>query len=251
MQKRHFLKSVGALSLFSIIKSNPLKAESSSFDLGNALISPTDTYTLPPLDYAFTALEPHIDAKTMEIHHDKHHNAYITNLNKELSTNTVAAKMTLEQLFSKIDKQTPAIRNNGGGHFNHTLFWKLLSPKASTAPTGELASAINTTFKDLAGLKDLMNKAGTGRFGSGWAWLVSDAKGKLSIGSTPNQDNPLMNISDIKGYPILGIDVWEHAYYLKYQNKRADYLTAIWNVINWDEVANRYADAKKMISVKK
>ncbi|MEP7323216.1 MAG: superoxide dismutase [Saprospiraceae bacterium] len=216
------------------------------------LISPTDQYTLPPLDFAFSALEPHIDAKTMEIHHDKHHNAYITNLNKELSTNAAAAKMSLEQLFAHVSKQTPAIRNNGGGHYNHTMFWKSLTPTpALTGPADQLGTAINTTFKDLANFKDMMNKAGAGRFGSGWAWLVSDAKGKLSIGSTPNQDNPLMDIAEIKGHPLLGIDVWEHAYYLKYQNKRADYLTAIWNVVNWDEVAKRYAEAKKMMPAKK
>jgi superoxide dismutase, Fe-Mn family len=252
MQKRHFLKSVGALGLFSIIRSNPLKSESTSMNFSNVLISPTDQYTLPPLDFAFNALEPHIDAKTMEIHHDKHHNTYITNLNKELSTNASAAKMSLEQLFAHISKQTPAIRNNGGGHYNHSMFWKSLTPNSPMAgPTDQLATAINTTFKDLANFKDLMNKAGTGRFGSGWAWLVSDAKGKLSIGSTPNQDNPLMDVAEIKGHPLLGIDVWEHAYYLKYQNKRADYLTAIWNVINWDEVGKRYAEAKTMMAAKK
>lgn len=251
MEKRHFLKSVGALSLFSIIKGNPLKAATPTFNLDHAMFLPTDQYTLPPLDFAFNALEPHIDAKTMEIHHDKHHGAYVTNLNKELSTNAAAAKMTLEQLFTAIDKQTPVIRNNGGGHYNHTMFWKSLSPKPTMAPTGELATSINTAFKDLAGLKEAMNTAGAKRFGSGWAWLVCDDKGKLAVGSTPNQDNPLMNIAEIKGYPLLGIDVWEHAYYLKYQNKRADYLTAIWNVINWDEVAKRYADAKKMMMAPK
>ncbi len=247
MQKRHFLKSVSAFGLFSIIRNNPLSSETINRDFSNPMFTPTDQYALPPLDYAFNALEPHIDAKTMEIHHDKHHNAYVTNLNKEMSTNAAAAKLSLEQLFASIDKQSPAIRNNGGGHYNHAMFWKLLSPKATTMPTGELAAAINTIYKDLAGLKEQMNKAGAGRFGSGWAWLVSDAKGKLTVGSTPNQDNPLMNIAEIKGHPILGIDVWEHAYYLKYQNKRADYLTAIWNVINWDEVAKRYTEAKKMV----
>ncbi len=240
MEKRSFLKSVSALGLFSIIhKPSLIKSERMDDNKIEPFFAPGDSYTLPPLDYAFSALEPHIDTKTMEIHHDRHHNAYITNLNKELSTNKTAAAMTLEQLFAKISKQPAAIRNNGGGHYNHSLFWKLLSAESSM-PAGELAIAINSSFKDLAGLKEAMNKAGAGRFGSGWAWLVSDKKGKLSVGSTPNQDNPLMDIAEIKGFPILGIDVWEHAYYLKYQNKRADYLTAIWNVINWDEAGRRY-----------
>ncbi|MEP7268264.1 MAG: superoxide dismutase [Saprospiraceae bacterium] len=208
------------------------------------MIAPTTTYTLPALDYAFNALEPHIDAKTMEIHHDKHHNGYVTNLNKELASNAAASAMSLEQLFAKMDKYSPALRNNGGGHYNHTMFWKSLTPNAPSGPSGDLAKSINATFKDVDGLKDAMNKAGGSRFGSGWSWLVLDTKGKLLVGSTANQDNPLMNISEIKGKPLLGIDVWEHAYYLKYQNKRADYLTAIWNVINWDEVAKRYAMAK-------
>ncbi len=251
MQKRHFLKSVSAFGLFSIIRNNPLRSETNIPHLLNPMFLPTDQYTLPALDYGFSALEPHIDAKTMEIHHDRHHNTYVTNLNKEMSTNVAAAKLTLEQLFASIDKQTPAIRNNGGGHYNHTMFWKLLSANTGSQPSGDLAKAITVSFKDLSGLKDQMNKAGAARFGSGWSWLVSDEKGKLSIGSTANQDNPLMNISEIKGYPILGIDVWEHAYYLKYQNKRADYLVAIWNVINWDEVSKRYAEAKATMAPKK
>jgi superoxide dismutase, Fe-Mn family len=251
MQKRHFLKSVSALGLFSIISSNRLRAEDTIANFDNPMFLPTDQYTLPPLDYGFNALEPHIDAKTMEIHHDRHHNTYVTNLNKEMSTNVVAAKLTLEQLFASIDKQSPAIRNNGGGHYNHSLFWKLLTGSTGTLPTGDLAKAITASFKDLNGLKEQMNKAGAARFGSGWAWLVSDEKGKLSVGSTANQDNPLMNTSEIKGHPILGIDVWEHAYYLKYQNKRAEYLVAIWNVINWDEVGKRYVDAKAAMAPKK
>lgn len=240
MEKRQFLKSLSALGLFGIINKPAYKYDDETIHLLDPGIAfPAEEYKLPPLDYAFDALEPHIDAKTMEIHHDRHHNTYITNLNKELSTNTAAASKSLNQLFTTISKQSAAIRNNGGGHFNHAMFWKLLSP-AGTSPSGELHAAITTSFKDLANLKDLMNKAGTGRFGSGWAWLVSDKKGKLTIGSTPNQDNPLMDVAEIKGFPILGIDVWEHAYYLKYQNKRADYLAAIWNVINWDEVNRRY-----------
>lgn len=239
MEKRRFLKSISAFGLFTILHKESMTPNESMDNTSDPLLAQGDSYTLPALDYAFNALEPHIDAKTMEIHHGRHHNTYITNLNKELSTNKAAAALTLEQLFARISKQPAAIRNNGGGHYNHTLFWKLLSA-SSSAPSGELATAINANFKDLAGLKDTMNKAGTGRFGSGWAWLVADKKGKLSVGSTPNQDNPLMDVAEIKGFPILGIDVWEHAYYLKYQNKRADYLTAIWNVINWDEVNKRY-----------
>ena len=251
MQKRNFLKSIGALGLFSIVNKPSLKAMSADpgFNTIEPLLPLADQYTLPPLGYSFDALEPHIDAKTMEIHHDRHHNAYVANLNKELTTNAAAAKLTLEAIFANMAKYAPAIRNNGGGHYNHSLFWKLLKANSSmtaTAPGGELATAINTQFKDLANFKDLMNKAGTGRFGSGWSWLVLNSSGKLAIGSTPNQDNPLMSVSDFKGYPLLGIDVWEHAYYLKYQNKRADYLTAIWNVINWDEVAKRYEEGKKM-----
>jgi superoxide dismutase, Fe-Mn family len=242
MHKRSFLKTISALTAISMVKANSLKAENNvAF---SHLIPPGDTYTLPALDYSFDALEPHIDAKTMEIHHDRHHNAYITNLNKELASNAALAKMSLEQLFSKMSKQPAAIRHNGGGHYNHSLFWKLLGPAAGGEPQGSLASVINLHFKDFANFKDLMNKAGTGRFGSGWSWLVVNATGKLSIGSTPNQDNPLMDIAEIKGYPLLGIDVWEHAYYLKYQNKRADYLQAIWNVIRWDEVSKRYEEAK-------
>lgn len=251
MEKRNFLKSIGALGLFSIVNKTSLKAMSP--DPGFSTIEPllplADQYTLPPLGYSFDALEPHIDAKTMEIHHDRHHNAYVANLNKEMTTNAAAAKLSLEAIFANMAKYSPAIRNNGGGHYNHSLFWKLLKANSSmtaTSPNGELATAINGAFKDLANFKDLMNKAGTGRFGSGWSWLVINSAGKLAIGSTPNQDNPLMSVSEFKGYPLLGIDVWEHAYYLKYQNKRADYLTAIWNVINWDEVAKRYSEGKKM-----
>ncbi len=245
MKKRQFIKSVGAVGLFSILHKNPLKAETEVPEFLNPMIPPADQYTLPPLDYAFGALEPHIDAKTMEIHHDRHHAAYVTNLNKELSTHAAAAALPLEKLFAQSKKYSAGIRNNGGGHYNHSLFWKLLKPAASSTPIGALATAINAKFKDLANFKDLMNKAGTGRFGSGWAWLVLDNKNNLVIGSTPNQDNPLMDVAEVKGYPLLGIDVWEHAYYLKYQNKRADYLIAIWNVINWEEVAKRYEEGMK------
>jgi Fe-Mn family superoxide dismutase len=197
-------------------------------------------HKLPDLKYAFNALEPHIDAMTMEIHHDRHHNAYVTNLNKAIE-GTDAENLSLEDLMANISKYPMAVRNNGGGHYNHTLFWEILGPNGG-APSGKLADAINDAFGSLDSLKEQMNNAGATRFGSGWAWLIVQ-NGKLAVCSTPNQDNPLMDIAEVKGTPILGIDVWEHAYYLKYQNKRPDYLGAIWNVINWEEVAKRYEAA--------
>ncbi len=197
-------------------------------------------HTLPALGYAFDALEPHIDAQTMQIHHDKHHQAYVDNLNKALA-GTEGENLSLEALMAGISKYPAAVRNNGGGHYNHSLFWTILSNNGSQ-PSAELATAINDTFGSLDGLKEKMNTAGATRFGSGWAWL-SVADGKLSVSSTANQDNPLMDIAEVKGTPILGIDVWEHAYYLHYQNRRPDYLKAIWNVINWAEVSARYAAA--------
>ncbi len=197
-------------------------------------------HTLPALPYAFDALEPHIDAQTMQIHHDKHHQAYVDNLNKALA-GTDGIEKTLEELMENISAYPTAVRNNGGGHYNHTLFWTILGNNSSQ-PTGRLADAINETFGSLDVLKEKMSAAGATRFGSGWAWLlVSD--GNLIVSSTPNQDNPLMDVADVKGHPILSIDVWEHAYYLKYQNKRPDYLKAIWNVINWDAVDARYKAA--------
>lgn len=198
-------------------------------------------HSLPPLDYAFNALEPHIDAQTMEIHHDKHHAAYVNNLNKALEGTDGEGK-TLEELMANISAYPMAVRNNGGGHYNHTLFWTVLGPNAGGTPSGDLATAINDAFGSFDAMKEKMNTAGATRFGSGWAWLIVK-DGKLDVCSTPNQDNPLMDIADVKGHPILGIDVWEHAYYLKYQNKRPDYLSAIWNVINWNEVAKRYKAA--------
>ncbi|RYZ48672.1 MAG: superoxide dismutase [Sphingobacteriales bacterium] len=198
-------------------------------------------HTLPALPYGFDALEPHIDAQTMQIHHGKHHQAYVDNLNKALA-GTDGENKSLEELMASMSSYPPAVRNNGGGHYNHSLFWSILGPGGSQ-PSGELATAIEESFGGLDGLKEKMNAAGTTRFGSGWAWLLV-RDGKLEVSSTPNQDNPLMDVAEVKGTPILGIDVWEHAYYLKYQNKRPDYLAAIWNVINWDEVAKRYTAAK-------
>ena len=197
-------------------------------------------HTLPALPYAFDALEPHIDALTMQIHHDKHHQAYVDNLNKAIAGTDGEGK-TLEELMANISAYPVAVRNNGGGHYNHSLFWTILGA-GSNQPTGDFAKAINEAFGSLDELKEKMSTAGATRFGSGWSWLLVN-DGKLYISSTPNQDNPLMDIAEVKGTPILGIDVWEHAYYLKYQNKRPDYLKAIWNVINWDAVAARYKAA--------
>jgi len=199
-------------------------------------------FELPALHYATDALEPHIDKTTMEIHHDKHHQAYVTNLNKALEGKPEASS-SIEEIVKHISKFPAAVRNNGGGHYNHSLFWNILGPNKGGEPTGDLAKAINETFGSFADLKTKLQEAGATRFGSGWAWLSVGADKKLQVSSTPNQDNPLMDIAEIKGTPILGIDVWEHAYYLKYQNKRPDYLAAIWNVINWDAVAELYKKA--------
>ncbi|RYY62192.1 MAG: superoxide dismutase [Chitinophagaceae bacterium] len=199
-------------------------------------------FTLPALPYAPDALEPHIDKQTMEIHHGKHHQAYVDNLNKAIA-GTENENKTIEELVASAGTISPAVRNNGGGHWNHTFFWNLLSANGG-APSGKLADEINSTFGSLDGLKEKVNAAGTTRFGSGWAWLIVK-DGKLEVTSTPNQDNPLMDIAEVKGTPILGIDVWEHAYYLKYQNKRPDYLKAIWAVINWAKVGELYDAAVK------
>ncbi len=199
-------------------------------------------FELPKLPYAYDALEPHIDAKTMEIHHSKHHNAYVTNLNNAIA-GTDAEKMTLDQLIASISKYPMPVRNNGGGHFNHSLFWTILAPNAGGAPSGDLATAINTAFGSFDKLKEEFNKAATTRFGSGWAWLIVH-DGKLVVTSTSNQDNTLMDIAEVKGTPILALDVWEHAYYLHYQNRRPDYITAFWNLVNWTEVSRRFAAAK-------
>ena len=197
-------------------------------------------HTLPALPYAFDALEPHIDALTMEIHHDRHHKAYVDNLNKAIE-GTDAENISLEELMANISKYPAAVRNNGGGHYNHSLFWEILC-NDGCKPSEKLAAAIEEAFGGMDALKDKLSTAGATRFGSGWAWLIVK-DGKLEVTSTPNQDNPLMDVAEVKGTPILGIDVWEHAYYLKYQNKRPDYLSGIWNVINWEEVSKRYEAA--------
>ncbi len=199
-------------------------------------------FTLPALPYAHEALEPYIDVQTMQIHHGKHHQAYVDNLNKAIA-GTVHEHKTLEELVKAAGTISPAVRNNGGGHWNHSFFWQILGPAGGHGPSGKLGEAINSAFGSLDGLKEKMAAAGTTRFGSGWAWLLV-RDGKLEVSSTPNQDNPLMDVAEVKGTPILGIDVWEHAYYLKYQNKRPDYLAAIWNVINWTKVAEHFDAAK-------
>lgn len=200
-------------------------------------------FELPVLSYAFNALEPHIDARTMEIHHGKHHQAYVTNLNNAIA-GTDAEKLSIEEICRKISTLPVAVRNNGGGHYNHSLFWELMKPGGG-ALSGPLADAITSTFSSVDEFKSKFATAGATRFGSGWAWLVVTPEKKLAIGSSPNQDNPLMDISDLKGTPILGLDVWEHAYYLHYQNRRPDYISAWWNVVNWDEVARRFTAAMK------
>src|SRR5579875_1468674 len=201
-------------------------------------------YEVPPLPYAYNALEPHIDEETMHLHHDKHHQAYVTNANNALANHPDLANMPVEQLIGNLN-QVPedirtAVRNNAGGHANHTFFWQIMAPNAGGQPTGALAEAINQTFGSFDAFKEQFNKAAAGRFGSGWAWLTADNSGKLQIESTPNQDSPLMEGRT----PILGLDVWEHSYYLKYQNRRPEYVAAWWNVVNWPEANRRYEQAR-------
>ena len=200
-------------------------------------------FELPALAYATDALEPHIDKMTMEIHHGKHHQAYVDNVNKALA-GTEGENLKIEDLMKSISKYPMPVRNNGGGHFNHTLYWSIMSPNGGGAPAGDLAKAIDAAFGSFEEFKKKFAEAGMTRFGSGWSWLSVSSDGKLQVSSTPNQDNPLMDIAEVKGTPILGMDVWEHAYYLKYQNKRADYVAAFMNVVNWNAVADRFAKAK-------
>jgi Fe-Mn family superoxide dismutase len=200
-------------------------------------------FTLPALPYAYNALEPYIDELTMQIHHGKHHQAYVDNLNKAIS-GTPNENKSLEELVKNAGSISPAVRNNGGGHWNHSFFWAILGPNAGGSPSGKLADAINASFDSFESFQEKFAAGGVGRFGSGWVWLIVNG-GKLQISSTPNQDNPLMDVAEVKGTPVLGVDVWEHAYYLKYQNKRPDYLKAIWNVINWSNVAAHFDAATK------
>lgn len=203
------------------------------------------SFTLPNLPFAHNALEPHIDTMTMEIHHGKHHQAYVTNLNKALEGHADLVGKSLEDLLMNLktlpDSIRTAVRNNGGGHWNHSMFWEILSPNGGGAPTGAIAGMIDRDFGSFEAFREKFNAAGASRFGSGWAWLCLDAAGKLCVCSTPNQDNPIMDIAECPGRPLIGLDVWEHAYYLKYQNRRPDYISAFWNVINWDAVNQRLA----------
>jgi superoxide dismutase, Fe-Mn family len=197
------------------------------------------SFKLPSLKYAYNALEPHIDARTMEIHHTKHHAAYTNNLNSAVE-NTELADKSIEEIMKNISNYSDAVRNNGGGFYNHNLFWEIMSPNGGGEPKGDLLSAIQSGFGSYDAFKDEFSKAAATRFGSGWAWLVVK-DGKLVVSSTPNQDNPLMDVAEVRGTPVLGLDVWEHAYYLKYQNRRPEYISAFWNVIDWDEVSKRLA----------
>ncbi len=208
-------------------------------------------FTVPNLDYPFEALEPHIDAQTMQIHHDKHHAAYVNKLNEAIAGTPWESKK-IEEIIANIsqipENKRGAVRNNGGGHYNHTFFWKIIGPNAGGKPSGDLLKAIDSDLGGFDKFKETFANAGVTRFGSGWAWLIVN-NGKLSVCSTPNQDNPLMDVAEIKGSPILGIDVWEHAYYLKYQNRRPDYIAAFWNVVNWKEVENKFNATRKMAKV--
>ena len=236
MERRTFLQSsllgglFAALPRTSILTSTDLRSETQD---QKAL-----PFQLPDLPYAHDALEPYIDKLTMQIHHGKHHGAYVTNLNKAIE-NTEWANKSIEEILRNVSKLAPAVRNNGGGHYNHSLFWKWMKKGGGGQPSGELANAITRDFGSFEKFKEQFSNAGITRFGSGWAWLIKQ-DGKLVVASTPNQDNPMMDIAETKGTPILGLDVWEHAYYLKYQNRRADYVAAWWNIVNWDEVAKRF-----------
>ena len=196
------------------------------------------SFKLPDLSYDYNALEPSIDARTMEIHHSKHHAGYTANLNKAVEGTSLEGK-SVEEILSGVSSESAAVRNNGGGYYNHNLYWSVMGPNAGGEPTGELLSAINGAFGSFADFKTKFSTAAATRFGSGWAWLVKQADGTLAVSSTPNQDNPLMDLAEVKGTPVLGIDVWEHAYYLNYQNRRPEYIEAFWHVINWEEVASR------------
>ena len=201
------------------------------------------SFQLPKLPYAYDALEPHIDARTMEIHHSKHHNGYTTNLNNAVAGTDLEGKPILD-ILENLDMSNMAVRNNGGGFYNHDLFWQIMSPDGGGTPSGELAAAINEEFGSFEGFKEVFSKAAATRFGSGWAWLCVHKGGKVKVCSTPNQDNPIMPGTGCEGFPILGLDVWEHAYYLHYQNRRPDYISSFYNLINWDEVSKRYAANK-------
>jgi len=232
--RRQFLKSGAVLGLGLI--ASPALVTSARIFTG------ATPFTLAPLPYANNALEPYIDALTMDIHHDKHHKAYVDNLNKALGEYHMN-EISIEKLLSQVSSMYPGVRNNAGGHWNHTFFWKSMKPGGGGSPKGELADAINSTYGSFESFKGKFTDAAKSRFGSGWAWLLMD-KGKLVISTSPNQDNPLMDIAEQKGSPLLALDVWEHAYYLKYQNRRAEYIDAWWNTVDWDEILKRYKTIK-------
>jgi Fe-Mn family superoxide dismutase len=237
MKRRNFISALGLITASGAITN----FNSMTNKITNKRSTKMSKFELPALPYAFNALEPHIDARTMEIHHDKHHAGYVAKLNAAVEGSDLEGK-SLEELLSNASANT-AVRNNGGGHWNHSLFWEIMAPGKGGEPTGALADAIKGTFGSFADFKKEFSNAAATRFGSGWAWLTL-SNGKLVVSSTPNQDNPLMDVAEVKGTPILGIDVWEHAYYLHYQNRRPDYIDAFYNVINWDEVAKRFDQAK-------
>ncbi len=240
-KRRTFLKQTALAGIgVSILGNNLSKAES----FLNILQQKAEKFVLPMLPYAYDALEPHIDKMTMEIHHTKHHQAYVDKLNKALEEAKISG-LSIEDICKNVSKYPAAVRNNGGGHWNHSLFWGLMKAPGEAIAKNNLTDAIQSAFGSFEDFKTKFSEAAKNRFGSGWSWLVVNKDKKLEIGSTPNQDNPLMDLSDFKGVPILGLDVWEHAYYLKYQNKRADYISAWWNVVNWEEAGRRYDKAMK------
>lgn len=229
--RREFIRTAGLATIGAVVLSK------TSNVFGTALVPDATPFTLPALPYSFNALEPHIDAMTMEIHHDRHHKAYVDNLNKAILENKIT-ETSLEKILSTVSTLPMSIRNNGGGHFNHSMFWEMMKPNGGGLPSGAIAEAINNSFTSFDNFKTKFTDAAKARFGSGWTWLVMK-NGKLEIGSTPNQDNPLMDVCELKGTPLLCLDVWEHAYYLHYQNKRADYINAWFNVVNWEAVNKR------------
>ena len=242
MKKRTFIKTTSALVVGAAV--SPMAAckaelKEAAKEATKSSVAVSDAFTLPELPYAFDALSPNIDAMTMEIHHGKHHAGYVRKFNAALEGTSFQGK-SLEEILSTIGPDDTGLRNNGGGHYNHSLFWSIMTPGGGGTPSGDLADAINANFDSFENFKQVFSKAAGSRFGSGWAWLIKTDDGKLSVDSTPNQDNPLMsNIASTKGTPILGLDVWEHAYYLNYQNRRGDYVSNFFNIINWNEVANR------------
>ncbi len=241
MERRKFVKSVGLVTAAAYISPKVIGNNQVTVSASGNAGAPAPEF--PPLPYAYDALEPYIDARTMEIHYDKHHRAYFTNYLNAIK-GTPLEGMAVTDVFASISKQSDAVRNNGGGYYNHIFFWNNLAAK-SAGPSSELSAAITKVFGSFDKFKETFSTAGKTRFGSGWAWLYLNGDKILAIGSTPNQDNTLMDISPVKGTPLLTLDVWEHAYYLKYQNKRADYIDAFWNVVNWEEVSKRYAAALK------